>query len=116
MIADNDFRAVLDSVNSGSISTLPKAELEQFTVVLCHKNAFAFFGNNQFPQICETVRLHLLRAHMDTLQKHITDLNSEGKGSGLDTTVLDMQDLRIAVTFPSGIKFRGPDVSDSYVK
>lgn len=74
---EDDFRTVLESVNSGAISTLPKAQLERFAVVLCHKHAFAFFGNNQFPQICETVRLHLLRAHMEALQAHITDLNNK---------------------------------------
>jgi hypothetical protein len=74
-VTEDDFRTVLDSVNSEAISTLPKAQLERFAVILCHKHAFTFFGNNQFPQICETVRLHLLRAHMDALQAHITDLN-----------------------------------------
>lgn len=77
MITEDDFRAVRDSINSGSVSTLSKAELERFAVILCHQHAFAFFGNNQFPQICETVRLHLLRAHMDALQAHITDLNKK---------------------------------------
>lgn len=66
---------MLDSINSGAVSTLPLPQLERFAVVLCHKNAFAFFGNNQFPQICETIRLHLLRAHVDALQAHITSLN-----------------------------------------
>ena len=75
MVTEDDFRTILDSINSGAISTLPKVKLERFAVILCHKNAFAFFGNNQFPQICETVRLQLLRAHMDALQGHITDLN-----------------------------------------
>jgi hypothetical protein len=77
MITEDDFRTIRESLESGAISTLPKARLEHFAVVLCHKNAFGFFGNNQFPQICETVRLHLLRAHMDALQKHITDLNKK---------------------------------------
>jgi len=77
MITEDDFRAVRDSVNSGAISNASKAQLERFAVVLCHPHAFSFFGNNQFPQICETVRLHLLRAHIETLQGHITDLNAK---------------------------------------
>lgn len=77
MATEDDFHAIRESLNSGAISSLPKERLEHFAVVLCHPHAFSFFGNHQFPQICETVRLHLLRAHMDILQKHITDLNKK---------------------------------------
>jgi len=60
MITEDDFRAIRESLNSGAISSLPKGRLEHFAVVLCHPHAFSFFGNNQFPQICETVRLRAI--------------------------------------------------------
>lgn len=77
MITEDDFRVIQESVNSGAMSSASTAQLERFAVVLCHPHAFSFFGNNQFPQICETVRLHLLRTHIDTLQSHITELNAK---------------------------------------
>jgi hypothetical protein len=77
MITEEDFRAIRESVNSGAICSATTTQLEHFAVALCHPHAFSFFGNNQFPQICETVRLHLLRAHIDTLQSHITKLDAQ---------------------------------------
>lgn len=65
-----DLEALQQSINSGAISTLATSRLEQFSVALCHSQAYTFFGERQFPQICETVRLHLLRSH-------ITDLNEK---------------------------------------
>ena len=35
------------------------------------------FKGLQFPQICETVRIHLLRAHIARLQTHITALDAK---------------------------------------
>jgi hypothetical protein len=68
---------------SGALAKAPLSELEEYSSALCHSQAFSYFGASEFPQICETVRIHLLRAHIETLQaqvvamqSHITKLNS----------------------------------------
>lgn len=53
-----------------------KADLEAYAAALCNPNAFGEFGDRQFPQICETVRIHLLRAHVESLQDHVVELHN----------------------------------------
>ena len=62
---------------SGDLSKASKADLERYAGALCHSQAFSVFGERQFQQVCESVRIHLLRAHIDSLQRHITDLNAK---------------------------------------
>jgi len=62
---------------AGGLAKASKAELEQYAAALCFSQAFSFFGAQQFPQICETVRIHLLRAHIESLQAHITALDEK---------------------------------------
>ena len=60
---------------SGALSESTTTELETYAAALCHPNAFGEFGAIQFPQICETVRVHLLRAHIESLQEHVVGLH-----------------------------------------
>jgi hypothetical protein len=60
---------------SGALAEASTTELEAYAAALCHPNAFGEFGAIQFPQICETVRVHLLRAHIGNLQSHVIELH-----------------------------------------
>jgi hypothetical protein len=75
MSMTGDLEAVRDSINSGAIADLPAKRLEEFSIILCRSQAFTHFGASEFPQICETVRAHLLRAHIETLQDHVAELH-----------------------------------------
>jgi hypothetical protein len=57
------------------LSKASKPELEEYSAALCHSQAFSVFGAHEFPQVCETVRTHLLRAHIENLQGHVTELH-----------------------------------------
>ena len=68
-------------------AALGSASLEKLSAsaaALCHPFALGAFGERQFTQICETVRIHLLSAQIGKLQTHvverhdhITSLNTE---------------------------------------
>lgn len=62
---------------SGELANASAEALERYAAILCYSQAFTFFGDRQFPQICETVRVQLLRAHIGELQKHITSLDAK---------------------------------------
>lgn len=62
---------------TGALGAASTAELEAYASALCHPGAYGEFGDRQFPQICETVRVHLLRAHIQALQSHITKLDEK---------------------------------------
>jgi hypothetical protein len=61
---------------SGTLGQASTSELEIYAAALCHPNAYGEFGAIQFPQICETVRVHLLRAHIESLQSHVVELHN----------------------------------------
>lgn len=63
--------------SSGALAKASTETLEEYAAALCNSNAYATMGKDEFPQICETVRIHLLRAHINSLQRHITDLNAK---------------------------------------
>lgn len=62
---------------SGGLARASQETLNEYAAALCHSNAFTYFGSLEFPQVCETVRLHLLRVHIESLQSHITDLDTK---------------------------------------
>ena len=62
---------------SGGLGNASAETLDAYAAVLCHSQAFSHFGAHEFPQICETVRIHLLRAHIARLQAHITALDAK---------------------------------------
>jgi hypothetical protein len=64
------------AATSGTLGQASTSKLETYAAALCHPNAFGEFGSIQFPQICETVRVHLLRAHIESLQSHVVELHN----------------------------------------
>lgn len=62
---------------SGGLANVSAETLDGYAAALCHSQAFSHFGAHEFPQICETVRIHLLRAHIARLQTHITALDAK---------------------------------------
>ncbi|WP_281783403.1 hypothetical protein [Sinimarinibacterium flocculans] len=62
---------------SGALSQASSQQLEEYSAALCHPQAFSHFGAHEFPQVCEAVRIHLLRAHIEKLQNHITLLDAK---------------------------------------
>lgn len=62
---------------SGGLGNASTETLNAYAAALCHSQAFTMFGSHEFPQICEYVRTHLLRAHIAQLQTHITDLDKK---------------------------------------
>jgi hypothetical protein len=60
---------------SGALGKASAATLGEYAAALCHSQAFSLFGVHEFPQISETVRIHLLRAHIESLQSHVVELH-----------------------------------------
>ena len=60
---------------SGALAKASAQTLEEYSAALCHSQAFSVFGASEFPQVCETVRTHLLRSHIETLQNHVVELH-----------------------------------------
>ena len=56
------------AIESGDIERSSRAELVQFNTWLCHSNAGMHFSKN-YVQVCETVRLHLLRSMIDAFEE-----------------------------------------------
>ena len=65
------FQKVNDAVESGSIETASRAQLIEYNAWLCHANAPMHFNRN-YTQVCETVRLHLLRTMMEAFEERAT--------------------------------------------
>lgn len=61
-------RAITVAIETGNIERSKRAELVQFNAWLCHSNAGMHFGKN-YDQVCETVRLHLLRSMIDAFEE-----------------------------------------------
>lgn len=62
---------------SGDLGRATPETLDKYAAALCHAHAFSLFGGHEFAQISETVRIHLLRAHIERLQAHITTLDAK---------------------------------------
>ena len=77
----SDIRSTLDLLrqhaNRDAFATASISALEAYAVALTNSQAFSFFGAREYPQLCETVRVHLLRAHIQALQNHITKLDEK---------------------------------------
>lgn len=61
---------------SGDLIKASTEKLNGYAAALCHSQAFSVFGAHEFPQVCETVRTHLLRAHIESLQSHVVELHN----------------------------------------
>lgn len=83
---------------TGDLGTASARTLGEYAAALCHSQAFSVFGSSEFPQIAETVRIHLLRAHIEALQAHITDLDA--KNSSLSRLVVALTVAALIVGIP----------------
>lgn len=77
----NDIKGALEDLrqqaNRDGLASASATELERYATALCFSQAFSFFQEREYPQLCETVRTHLLRAHIAKLQEHITGLDAK---------------------------------------
>ena len=62
---------------TGGLADAPIEKLKEYAAALCHAGAYTHLGAHEFPQIADTVRINLLRAHIEALHGHITTLNTE---------------------------------------
>jgi len=65
---DARIQAINVAIESGNIEHSSRAELVKFNTWLCHSNAGMYFSKN-YVQVCETVRLHLLRSMIDAFEE-----------------------------------------------
>jgi hypothetical protein len=50
---------IRESINSGTVFSLPRERLEQFVAALSEASAFTHFSAPEFPGTCETIRMAL---------------------------------------------------------
>lgn len=65
------------SLESGEISSLPSEQIDKYAIALCQpwaKNRYT--QGPELLQISETVRTHILRAHIEKLQNHVVELHN----------------------------------------
>lgn len=53
------YSEIQETINSGSVFSLPRATLEKYTAALSQAHAYSHFGASEFPGTCETVRMAL---------------------------------------------------------
>jgi hypothetical protein len=97
----NDIRSVLDHLrqqaNRDGLASASTNELEKYATALCHSQAFSFFGEREYPQLCETVRVHLLRAHIGNLQEHVVELHDHITNLNTSNTKIQQWVIALAV-------------------
>jgi hypothetical protein len=81
MVDINNWQIILNeldaAIESGEIATSSKEQLNKFAIALCQSWAHNRYSQGpQYIQICETVRTHLLRAHIEKLQNHVVELHN----------------------------------------
>ena len=52
---------------SGELGSASAERLEEYSAALCNPATWELSGDGQFSQVCEAVRVHLLRAHIRNL-------------------------------------------------
>ncbi|MDP1639078.1 MAG: hypothetical protein Q8K74_03370 [Candidatus Nitrotoga sp.] len=61
---------IRDAVHSGTIATASRTTLTEYSTWLCNPLANSTFsGGGEYEQICELVRLHMLRAMIDAFEE-----------------------------------------------
>jgi len=83
---------------SGGLGKASAETLDGYAAALCHPQAFTVFSVHEFPQVSETVRIHLLRAHIARLQTHITALDAKNTKLTMWVIVLAVAALISTVT------------------
>jgi hypothetical protein len=84
---------------SGALGKADATTLEEYAAALCHSQAFTVFGERQFAQVSETVRVHLLRAHIESLQDHVGELHDHI--TNLNGSNTKLQKLVVVLTVAS---------------
>jgi hypothetical protein len=56
-------------VSSGAITTASRSTLTKYSTWLCNPGARSTFSGGEYEQICELVRLHMLRTFMEEIEK-----------------------------------------------
>lgn len=65
------------AIESGKIATSSIDQLNKFLITLCLPWAKNHYEQGpQYSQICETVRIHMLRAQSEKLQSHVVELHN----------------------------------------
>ena len=55
----DDIQELVERINQGNLGTASKSDLHRYSIALTRPNAYASFSAQQFPQVCESVRLLL---------------------------------------------------------
>lgn len=76
MATDEQMNKVRAAAESGALASATFAELAEYMSWLCRLNAIGHFRESQYPQVCEAVRIQMLRAMMDSLRGHNSDLDA----------------------------------------
>jgi hypothetical protein len=63
------------AIRTHEISKATIDKLNEYSAALCESNAYGEFADREYPQVCETVRSHLLRSHIEKLQNHVVELH-----------------------------------------
>lgn len=84
---------------SGALGKASLETLNEYAAALCVPQAFSVFNSHEFPQISETVRTHLLRAHVESLQTHVVELHDHI--TNLNDSNTKLQKLVVVLTVAS---------------
>ena len=67
MGTEEEMQELSSLLQTGEITKASKADLEKYMFLLSSSQAYSYFADRQFLQVCETVRLLLFKKHIDTL-------------------------------------------------
>ena len=81
----------------GALGNSSPLELAEYAAALCHPKSFEVFNTHEFPQISETVRIHLLRAHIESLQNHVIELHNHITGLNAGNTKIQKWVIALAI-------------------
>ena len=111
MADPDDFRELQSKIEDGTIAGASKEQIEKYTVLLSKHGAFDKFTDpRQFPQVCETIRMLLLKKYTEEINKQTADMQNmslklQRKGNRLQVIVailagvtITMAGLQIYVT------------------
>jgi hypothetical protein len=106
MTTDEQMNKVRAAAESGALTSATFAELAEYMSWLCRLNAIGHFRQSQYPQICEAVRIQMLRAMMDALRAHISDLDAKNTKTQRWVIALAIAAL-VGTTIQSLVAIRG---------
>ena len=68
MATSQQIHKIMSAVESGSISAVSFAELSDYISLLTHSTAPGEMSDAKYIQVCEVVRLHMLRAMIEAFE------------------------------------------------